>query len=167
MHHIQKVAAFCKTATLFGKIFFIISTFRKRVNFSSSKVWAFPALPAHIFQGWKRIIKIPRPSRGFFIDGYNPLLLAYTSRRVSTICQPRRFCYLLPVNGFRNFPSSTVLQLCPHLAGDGYTLLFSLHFCLPYPHSILGTKIPDFGTYIATLDTSHKSLGCFFLSDIP
>ena len=112
-------------------------------------------------------IKIPRPSRGFFIDGYNPLILAYTSRRVSTICQPRRFCYLLPVNGFKSSPSSTVLQLCLHLAGGGYTLLFSLHFCLPYLHSILGTKIPDFGTYIATLDTSHKSSGCFSLSDIP
>ena len=114
-----------------------------------------------------RRIKIPRPSRGFFIDGYNPLILAYTSRRVSTICQPRRFCYLLPVNGFKSSPSSTVLQLCLHLAGGGYTLLFSLHFCLPYLHSILGTKIPDFGTYIATLDTSHKSSGYFSLSDIP
>ena len=108
-----------------------------------------------------------RPSRGFFIDGYNPLILAYTSRRVSTICQPRRFCYLLPVNGFKSSPSSTVLQLCLHLAGGGYTLLFSLHFCLPYLHSILGSKIPDFGTYIATLDTSHKSSGYFSLSDIP
>lgn len=111
-------------------------------------------------------IKNPRPSRGFFIDGYNPLILAYTSRRVSTICQPRRFYYLLPVNGFKSSPSSTVLQLCLHLAGGGYTLLFSLHFCLLYLHSILGTKIPDFGTYIATLDTSHKSSGCFSLSDI-
>ena len=123
--------------------------------------------PNYIRRRLEEEIKIPRPSRGFFIDGYNPLILAYTSRRVSTICQPRRFCYLLPVNGFKSSPSSTVLQLCLHLAGGGYTLLFSLHFCLPYLHSILGTKIPDFGTYIATLDTSHKSSGYFSLSDIP
>ena len=51
MHHIQKVAAFCKTATLFGKIFFIISTFRKKVNFSSPKVWAPPALPGRVSGG--------------------------------------------------------------------------------------------------------------------
>ena len=126
---------------------------------------SFPAFPTRALSAvYCRLPpknKKPPAQPGVFIDGYNPLILAYTSRRVSTICQPRRFCYLLPVNGFKSSPSSTVLQLCLHLAGDGYTLLFSLHFCLLYLHSILGTKIPDFGTYIATLDTSHKSSGCF------
>ena len=62
-------------------------------------------------------IIIRRPSRRFFIDGQSPLLLACTSRRANTICQPREFCYLQPVNGLRNSPLSVVPQLCPHPAG--------------------------------------------------
>lgn len=52
-----------------------------------------------------------RPSRRFFIDGQSPQLLACTSRRASTICQPREFRYLQPVNGLRNFPWSAVPSL--------------------------------------------------------
>ena len=62
-------------------------------------------------------IIIRRPSRRFFIDGQSPLLLACTSRHANTICQPREFCYLQPVNGLRNSPLSVVPQLCPHPAG--------------------------------------------------
>ena len=62
-------------------------------------------------------IIIRRPSRRFFVGGQSPLLLACTSRRANTICQPREFCYLQPVNGLRNSPLSVVPQLCPQPAG--------------------------------------------------
>ena len=44
-------------------------------------------------------INIPRQSRGFFICGHSPRILARASRRASTVCQPRKFRYLPPVNG--------------------------------------------------------------------
>ena len=54
-------------------------------------------------------INIPRQSRGFFIDGQSPLLLAarVTSRWYGL--PAAKACYLPPVNGlFRSFPSSAV-----------------------------------------------------------
>ena len=64
-------------------------------------------------------IKIPRRSRGYFIDGQSPLLLAARAQRVGTVCQPRS-CYLPPVNGpslLRCFPSSSAPPSGLHPAG--------------------------------------------------
>ena len=109
----------------------------------------------------------PRRSRGFFICGHSPTLLACVSRHASTICQPRKICYLPPENGFRNFPLSVVLLPCPPLVGGGCILLFSLHSFLPYPRNTLYTRTPDSGTYILAPGTSHRSSSCFSLSDTP
>ena len=112
-------------------------------------------------------INIPRLRRGYFICVQSPMILASAPRRASTVCQPREICYLLPVNGSGNFPSSIVLLLCPHLTGVGYILLsFSLSF-LPYPLSILDTKIPGSCTCIPILGTFHRSSDCSSLFDIP
>ena len=70
-----------------------------------------------------------------------------------------RACYLLPVNGLRNFPLLSVLLPYPHLTGGGYTPLFSLRSSQLYPHNIPSTKILSSGIYIPVLDTSHISLG--------
>ena len=54
-------------------------------------------------------INIPRRSRGFFLDGRSPLVLAarVTSRWYDLPIA--KVCYLPPVNGLKNFPSSVVL----------------------------------------------------------
>lgn len=54
-------------------------------------------------------INIPRRSREFFLDGRSPLVLAarVTSRWYDLPIA--KVCYLPPVNGLRNFPSSVVL----------------------------------------------------------
>ena len=44
------------------------------------------------------IINIPRPSRGFFICGHSPCLLA-SPEGVCTVWHTRGACYLPPVNG--------------------------------------------------------------------
>ncbi len=61
----------------------------------------------------RKKIGTPRQSRGFFIDGQSPLILAgrVTSRKYGLPIA--RDCYLLPVNGFRRSPSSVVPRLCP------------------------------------------------------
>ena len=103
-------------------------------------------------------INIPRPSRGYFICGQSPIILASASRRANTVCQPRELCYLLPINGFNNFPSSAVLRLCLLLImGAGYILLSFLHSFPLYLRNILGTKILDSCTYIVILDTFRIS----------
>lgn len=48
----------------------------------------------------KPSINIPRRSRGFFICGHSPRMLATCHVTQITVCQPRKICYLLPVNGF-------------------------------------------------------------------
>ena len=45
--------------------------------------------------------------------GQSPIFLARVSRRANTICQPRKFCHLLPINGFKNSSSSVVFLPCP------------------------------------------------------
>ncbi|EJX05016.1 hypothetical protein EVA_06876 [gut metagenome] len=122
--------------------------------------------PVRRWKGWQtkdHQINIHRRSRWFFIDGQSPLLLACTSRRASTICQLRKFYYLLPVNGFNSFPSSTVPQ--PGLLPTGVVciLLFSLHSCLWYLHSILDAKILCSYICSAVLDTFHISSDYFSL----
>ena len=117
--------------------------------------------------GFLHIINIPRQSRGYFLCGQSPMLLARASRRASTVCQPREFCYLLPVNGFRNFPSSVVLLLCPRPTDGECTPRSSSHFFPPYLHNTLGTKIPGSGTYTVVLGTSRRSLDYSFLLGIP
>src|SRR5699024_5133256 len=112
-------------------------------------------------------INIPRQSRGYFLCGQSPMLLARASRRASTVCQPREFRYLLPVNGFRNFPSSVVLLICPRPTDDECTPRSSSHFFPLYLHSTLGTKIPGSGIYSAVLGTSRRSLDCSFPLGIP
>lgn len=68
-------------------------------------------------------------SRGFFICGHSPRILARASRRASTVCQPRKFRYLPPVNGhFRSLAWSAALLLCPARTDIGCTPVSSLHF---------------------------------------
>lgn len=75
------------------------------------------------------IPRIPRQSRGFFICGHSSRILACASRHTSTVCQPRRFCYLSPVNGlFRSSAWSVALLLCLAHTGVKYTPVSSLHF---------------------------------------
>ena len=113
-------------------------------------------------------INIPRQSRGFFICGHSPRILARASRRASTVCQPRKFRYLPPVNGhFRSLAWSAALLLCPARTDIGYTPVSSLHFSLPCPHSTHGTRIPGSGIYIFAPGTSRTASGCFFLSPTP
>ena len=108
-----------------------------------------------------------RPSRRFFIDGQSPQLLACTSRRASTICQPREFRYLQPVNGLRNFPWSAVPQPYPRLTGAWCIPLFSLHSFQLYPHSVLCARTPYFYTCTSIPGISRISSDCSFLSSIP
>ena len=113
-------------------------------------------------------INIPRQSRGFFICGHSPRILARASRRASTVCQPRKFRYLPPVNGhFRSLAWSAALLLCPARTDIGCTPVSSLHFSLPCPHSTHGTRIPGSGIYIFAPGTSRTASGCFFLSPTP
>ena len=76
-------------------------------------------------------------------------------------------CYQQPVNGLRSFPLSVVRPSCLPLIGFGYTLLFSLHSFLRYPHSIHGTKIRGFYTYTSNLGTARISSASFYPSGIP
>ena len=113
-------------------------------------------------------INIPRQSRGFFICGHSPRILACVSRRASTVCQPRKFCYLPPVNGhFRSSAWLVALLLCPARIVVGCTPVSSLHFSLPCPHSTHGTRIPGSGISIFAPGTSRTASGCFFLSPTP
>ena len=86
----------------------------------------------------------------------SPIFLACASRHASTICQLRKFCHLLPMNGFKNSSSSVVLLPCPPPS--------SSHSSTPFPHNILGTKISGFGTYTSVQSTSYKSSDCSSLS---
>ena len=66
---------------------------------------------------------------------------ARASRRANTIRQPRRFRYLLPVNGFfKNSPSSVVLRPCLRPTGAGCILLSFSHSFPLYPHNTLCTR---------------------------
>ena len=103
-----------------------------------------------------------RPSRRLFIDGQSPLLLVCTSHRASMICQPREFCYLQPVNGLRNFPSSVVLRPYLRPIGVWCILLFSLHSYRLYPHSILCIKILYSGVCTSVPGISRISSDCSF-----
>ena len=115
-----------------------------------------------------RRINIPRQSRGFFTCGHSPRILACASRHASTVCQPRRFCYLPPVNGLlRSSAWSAALLLCPARTDVGCTPVSSLHFSLPCPHSTHGTRIPGSGISIFAPGTSRTASGCFFLSATP
>ena len=114
------------------------------------------------------LINIPRQSRGFFIDGPSPLLLAarVTSRWYGL--PAAKDCYSLPVNGlFRSFPSSTVRppDLLP--TGAECTPQFFYRSSLLYPHSILCTRTPYCDTCISTPDISRISSDCFSLLDTP
>ena len=113
-------------------------------------------------------INNPRPSRGFFTCGHSPRILACASRRASTVCQPRKFCYLPPVNGrFRSSAWSVALLLCPARTVVGCTPVSSLHFFLQCPRSTRGTRIPGSGIYILVPGTSRTASGYSFLSGIP
>ena len=113
-------------------------------------------------------INIPRQSRGFFICGHSPRILARASRRASTVCQPRKSRYLPPVNGhFRSLAWSAALLLCPARTDIGCTPVSSLHFSPPCPHSTHGTRIPGSGISIFAPGTSRTASGCFFLSATP
>lgn len=113
-------------------------------------------------------INIPRRSRGFFIDGRSPMLLAHASRRVGTVWHSRKDCYLPPVNRlFRSSASSFVPPPYLRLAGALCILRFSLHFFLRYPRNILCIKILGCDTCTSTLDTFRISLSCFCLLSIP
>ena len=113
-------------------------------------------------------INIPRQSRGFFICGHSPRILARASRRASTVRQPRKFRYLPPVNGhFRSLAWPAALLLCPARTDIGCTPVSSLHFSLPCPHSTHGTRIPGSGISIFAPGTSRTASGCFFLSPTP
>ena len=113
-------------------------------------------------------INIPWQSRGFFICGHSPRILARASRRASTVCQPRKSRYLPPVNGhFRSLAWSAALLLCPARTDIGCTPVSSLHFSLLCPHSTHGTRIPGSGIYIFAPGTSRTASGCFFLSATP
>ena len=102
----------------------------------------------------------PRHSRGFFICVRSPILLARASCRTGTICQPRKFSYLLPGNRFR-FSSSSLLLPCPRPADVGCSPPSS---STPYLHNVLRTQILGFGTYTSVQGNSYKSSDCFFLS---
>ena len=97
---------------------------------------------------------------GFFICGQSSILLARASCRTGTICQPRKFYYLLPGNRFR-FSSSSLLLPCPRPADVGCSPPSS---STPYPHNVLRTQILGFGTYTSVQGNSYKSSDCFFLS---
>ena len=97
---------------------------------------------------------------GVFICVRSPILLARASCRTGTICQPRKFYYLLPVNRFR-FSSSSLLLPCPRPADVGCSPPSS---STPYPHNVLRTQILGFGTYTSVQGNSYKSSDCFFLS---
>ena len=113
-------------------------------------------------------IKNPRQSRGFFICGRSPRILACASRRASTVCQPRKFCYLPPVNGrFKSPAWSVALLLCPARTVVGCTPVFSLHFFLQCPRSTRGTRIPGSGISIFAPGTSRTTSGYSFLLGTP
>ena len=76
----------------------------------SMKEFVDPSVP-------EGIIGNPRRSRGFFIYGRSPIVLARVSRHASTIRQPREFCYLPPASGFKYSPSSSVRLLYLRPAG--------------------------------------------------
>ena len=109
---------------------------------------------------------IPRQSRGFFICGHSSRILACASRHTSTVCQPRRFCYLSPVNGlFRSSAWSVALLLCLAHTGVKYTPVSSLHFFLLCPRGTLSTRIPDFGICISVPETSRKHQAALSFQD--
>ena len=111
-------------------------------------------------------INIPRQSRGFFICGHSPRILARASRRASTVCQPRKFRYLPPVNGhFRSLAWSAALLLCPARTDIGCTPVSSLHFFLLCPRGTLSTRIPDFGICISVPETSRKHQAALSFQD--
>ena len=112
------------------------------------------------------IPRIPRQSRGVFICGHSSRILACASRHTSTVCQPRRFCYLSPVNGlFRSSAWSVALLLCLAHTGVKYTPVSSLHFFLLCPRGTLSTRIPDFGICISVPETSRKHQAALSFQD--
>ena len=115
------------------------------------------------FTNAKGIINIPRRSRGYFIDGQNPLLLAarVTSRWYGL--SAAKDCYLLPVNGLRSSPWSIVLTLGPIPIDALCTQLSFVHSSPLYPHNILCTKIHGCGIYISIPETFHQASNCFSL----
>ena len=76
-----------------GDLFYLISMDRKTF------LLAYNAKMFEYCESNEGNNKYPRQSRGYFTDGQSPMLVARASRRASTVCQPREFCYLLPVNG--------------------------------------------------------------------
>ena len=84
---------------------------------------------------------------GFFICVQGPVFLARASRRANTICQPRKYYYLPPVNGFRICSSSLFLLSCPCPVDVGCSPPSSSHSSTPFPHNILGAKIPGFAQF--------------------
>ena len=76
----------------------------------------------------------PRQSRGFFLCGQSPMLLACASRCASTVCQPREFCHLLPVNGFLEVPHRQLFSrlIFFQLAPDVLLYLFRIFPCRVY-----------------------------------
>ena len=108
-----------------------------------------------------------RISRGYFICGQSPILLAarVTSRWYGLAVA--KACYLLLVNEFfSNFPSLVVPLLCPLPTAFVYILVSFLHSRLRYLRSTLCTRIIYFGICISALDIFYRS-GYFFLSSIP
>ena len=115
---------------------------------------------SHITRCSTAAINIPRQSRGYFIDGRSPLLLA--ARVPSRWYGPSAawICYLLPVNGFSSSPLLAVRLPYPPLTVSLCTLLSAVCSFLPYLHSTLCTKILGFDTCTSTPDTFRRSSGC-------
>ena len=119
--HARKGNSNCSKAGLFFII--IILCIRKKSQMFTVKNWTGGKNTPFRPRGASRLtprrkrrplkIGTPRQSRGFFIDGQSPLILAgrVTSRKYGLPIA--RDCYLLPVNGFRRSPSSVVPRLCP------------------------------------------------------
>ena len=100
----------------------------------------------------------PRRGRGFSICVQSSILLACASRRASTICRSRKFYYLLPMNRFRIFSSSVVLLPCPHPVDAGCSPPSFPHTSTPFPHNILGAKIPGFAQFRVLLADYQTAL---------
>lgn len=105
-------------------------------------------------------INIPRRSRGFFIDGQSPMILA--TRHVTLVRPDIRVLSLSATRKrvFRSFPLSVVLP--PYLlpTDDGCTPQSFLHFSLLCLRSTHGTRTPCSDTCISIPGTFRRSLDC-------
>ena len=116
---------------------------------------------------------IPRHSRGFFTLGPCPSLLATRGTRLNNLSLAFTSTYSLPTGSYQ---MAVALLIGPLVIYFLYIPLSLLCSSLPYLHSTLGTKTPDFYTYTAyssiarILKTTRRScrrvvyMGYFFSS---